>query len=303
MARMAKNRNHLVTMRWILTPQPSCEIRRRDCLLAGLGWLGTQSMGRAQSATLRIGLTPVFLDDRMRLLRQWAAYLEAAMGQPVRFYQFSAYAQVVDALRSGQLDFAWVCGYPFVLYRRDMHLVAVPQWRGRPHYQSYLIVDATSPAQDLDDLRHRTFAYSDPLSNSGFLYVQHLLRERRHNPSLYFSHTFFTYSHRHVVEAVSQGLAYAGAVDGYVWETLAELAPEVTARTRVLLRSPNFGFPPIVAPMQTPRALQRSFWHALQAMSSDRTGQDVLRDLRLDGFVAPTPGLFASIEAMTRQQT
>lgn len=280
-------------------------IRRRKGLAvvaAGAALALCPSLGIGQTRAIRFGLTPVFLDDRVRLLRQWALYLEGELGSSVRFMQYGSYTQVMDALRAGELDLAWVCGYPYVLYRQELQLVSVPLWRQAPLYQSYLIADKASSVRTVDDLRARTFAYSDPLSNSGFLYVQHLLRNGRHDPSNYFKRSFFTYSHRHVVDAVSQGLAEAGAVDGYVWETLAELLPAVTARTRVLLRSPDFGFPPIVAPRARSAAQVAQWAHALKQMAVHPAGRLILKDLRLDGFTDATPSLFDSIATMSREQ-
>lgn len=256
-------------------------------------------------AALRFGLTPVFLDDRLGLLRRWRGYLEQRLGLPVEFVQRGSYAQVMQALGAHEAEVAWICGYPFVRQARELQLVAVPQWRGRPLYQSYLIVDAGEAGakwQRLADLRGRTFAYSDPLSNSGFLYPQHLLRSEGFDAATFFGRSFFTYSHRHVVEAVAEGLAEAGAVDGYVWETLAELHPELTARTRVLRRSPDFGFPPIVASNAAARERVAAFTEALLAMPVDATGRLVLRELRLDRFVPGDASLFRGIAEMARQQ-
>ncbi|MCX8017573.1 MAG: PhnD/SsuA/transferrin family substrate-binding protein [Rhodocyclaceae bacterium] len=254
----------------------------------------------ARQRVWRFGLTPVVLDDRVRLLRSWAVYLEARMAAPVEFVQFSTYNQVVDALRGGQLDCAWVCGYPYVLHRQELQLVCVPLWRGRPLYQSFLIADERATVRGLQDLRGQSFAYSDPLSNSGYLYVQYLLRQQHLDPAQYFARTFFTYSHRHVVEAVAQGLAVAGAVDGYVWETMAEILPSTTRPTRVVLRSPSFGFPPIVAPRTASAAFIQRLTEALKGMAGDSEGREVLGELRLDGFTSATPALYASIAAMAR---
>lgn len=240
------------------------------------------------------------LNDRVRLLRSWSAYLEARIEAPVEFVQFSSYNQVVDALRGGQLDCAWICGYPYVLHRQELQLVCAPLWRGRPLYQSYLIADKHSQVNNIGDLRGRIFAYSDPLSNSGYLYVQYLLRTQQLDPVQYFARTFFTYSHRHVVQAVAEGLAVAGAVDGYVWETLAEVLPEITRPTRIVLRSPSFGFPPIVAPRTASSAFIQRLTQALKGMSTDSEGREVLRELRLDGFISAKPTTYTSIAAMAR---
>jgi phosphonate transport system substrate-binding protein len=279
---------------------PTTTFTRRDWIVQGAAWVLTPGMAAAQSGVIRFGLTPVFLDDRVRLLRQWAQYLEGELGRTVVFVQFGSYAQVMDALRGGQLEFAWVCGYPYVLNRRELQLVSVPLWRKAPLYQSYLIADKASKVRTVDDLRDRTFAYSDPLSNSGFLFVQHLLRSKGFDPTQYFKRSFFTYSHRNVVEAVSEGLAEAGAVDGYVWETLAEISPAVTARTRVMLRSNDFGFPPIVAPSGLASSAVLQFAQVLKQMPSTALGRLVLKDLRLDGFDIHPSHIFDGIEDMTR---
>jgi phosphonate transport system substrate-binding protein len=256
----------------------------------------------AAGPAVRIGLTPVFLDERIRLLQRWREYLEASLGQPVEFVQRSTYGQVMDVLLTGQVQFAWICGYPYVLHRRELHLVALPHWRGRPLYQSYLITGTDVDARSLGELRGRNFAYSDPLSNSGFLYMQHLLRQQGEDPNRFFARSFFTHSHRHVVDAVAEGLSHAGSVDGYVWETLAELHPQLTARTRVLQRSADFGFPPIVAAARVPSAQRQAFARALFDMADKPSGRGVLQELRLDRFAAGESALFDSIEVMARGQ-
>lgn len=238
----------------------------------------------------------------MRLIRRWRQFLESRLNVEVGIVHRATYAQVVEVLRSGQVEFGWICGYPFVQHRRELKLLAVPQWRGRPLYQSYLIAGAQQGARSLAELKGRVFAYSDPLSNSGFLYMQHLLRAQGHDPVRFFGRSFFTHSHRHVVDAVAEGLADGGAVDGYVWETLGELHPELTQRTRVLSRSPDFGFPPIVASARAHSRDVAAFAAALEAMPRTLDGAAVLAELRLDRFVQADPSLFDAIATMAREQ-
>src|SRR3989304_7118889 len=130
------------------------------------------------------------------------------------------YQETPALLLSGYLDAAWICGYPFIQYQDRLSLVAVPVWRGRPKYQSYLIVGRDRPVAGVSDLRGDIHAFSDPDSNSGYLVTQALLADEGEIPSTYFSKTFFTYSHRDVVRAVAAGLAESGSVDGYVWEVM-----------------------------------------------------------------------------------
>ncbi|HQZ01754.1 MAG TPA: PhnD/SsuA/transferrin family substrate-binding protein [Thauera sp.] len=268
---------------------------RGVCAVATLGVL----TAHAQETPIRIGLTPVFLDDQMSFLSQWRRWLEARLGRAVVFVQRGNYREVIDLIRAGRLDFAWVCGYPYVRHRDELKLVAVPLWRGGPYYHSYLIVPADDTrTATLSDLRGKVFAYSDPDSNSGYLYPRYLLTTRGENPANFFSRSFFTWAHRKVVEAVGIALADGGAVDGYVWETLAELHPDLTRATRVIERSPLLGYPPFVARADISTVELERFRAVLLDMAADTDGLGLLKQLHLDGFIPGQPALFDEIARM-----
>ena len=267
-------------------------------LLVVTAW--ASAVRAAEPVALRIGLTPVFLDDQSAVVAAWHGYLESRLHRPVQFVRRATYREIVDLLRSQKLEFAWVCGYPFVENRDVLQLVAVPLYRGRPLYQSYLIVPATDgTTRSLVDLKSRVFAYSDPGSNSGYLVVQDRLRALGESPGFFFRKTFFTYAHRKVIEAVGIGLAEGGAVDGYVYDTLRDIQPAVVARTRVVAKSADYGFPPIVARRGVTKAQFEGMQRALLAMPEDARGQHVLAELRLDGFTRADPALFEDIRRMT----
>lgn len=275
---------------------------RRHLLVAALfgSWLGPLRAEQPM-APIRIGLTPVFLDDQVAFLKVWQGYLERRLQRRVVFVQRGSYREVVDLLNRGQLDCAWLCGYPYVRHRAQMKLLAVPVYRGKPLYRSYLIV----PAQDTTtrsilDLRGKVFAYSDPDSNSGYLFTQYSLRRLNETPASFFGKTFFTWAHRKVVDAVAVGLAQGGAVDGYVWDTLALSHPELTGRTRIVERSPEFGFPPFVARQSMPAVPFGALQAALLRMRDDDEGAALLKRLNLDGFEAGSSEWFDSVAAMWR---
>jgi phosphonate transport system substrate-binding protein len=263
-------------------------------LLASTLGAGAQSTG----AGIRFGLTPVFLTNDLELLGRLQSYLQRATGYPVSLITRRTYQEITALLTSGQLDAAWICGFPFVAHRPELQLVAVPLWHQRPLYQSYLIVDRDRQAESLWDLRGDIHAFSDPDSNSGFLVTRAVLAEKALKPETFFRKTFFTYGHRDVIRAVGSGLAGSGSVDGYVYDVVAELEPRLTARTRILRASEWLGFPPIAAP-KTPidEVRLKALTGALLKMSEDADGRAVLQMLRLDGFGAEHPNLFDAISA------
>ena len=275
----------------------------RRLLLQGLALAPACALLPAQATgkVVRIGLTPVFLDDQISFTTRWRTWFESRLGQPVSFVQRGNYREIIDQLLAGKIDYAWLCGYPYVRHQKELRLVAVPVWQSQPLYQSYLITSTQAPhIKNLQDLRNRIFAYSDPDSNSGYLYPQFKLRSAGENPSSFFSRTFFTWAHRTVVQAVSDGLADGGAVDGYVWEMLAKYRPESVKGTRIIDKSPMLGFPPVVARAALPAGEIKRMRAALIDMAVDGQGSELLEKLGLEGFMPGDPALYEGIARMVR---
>jgi phosphonate transport system substrate-binding protein len=118
-----------------------------------------------------------------------------------------------------------------------------------------------------------------------------------------FRRTFFTWGHPRSVEAVAEGLADGAAVDSYVWETLARGHPELTAQTRVLERSPEFGFPPIVAGPALSEPDRQAIRRVLLSQVQDAAGRTLLNELNLDSFGLETPDLYDDIARMAGRLT
>jgi len=247
---------------------------------------------------LNFGLTPVFLTNDLELLTKLKAYLSRKTGREVQLVQRRTYEEITALLLSGQLDGAWICGYPFAQFREQLSLIAVPVWRGKPLYQSYLIAPKGRAATSIDDLKNDIHAFSDPNSNSGYLVTASMLAERKLRPDQFFRQTIFTYGHRNVVRAVASGLAQSGSVDGYVWEVMSSIEPELTSRTEIVAVSELLGFPPI-AGLKSQRESEgvRLLHQALVEMAQDDEGKHVLGLLKLDGFADEPESIFDSISA------
>lgn len=252
---------------------------------------------RAEARTLLIGTTPVFLDDQATFLDAWRRYIEQRMGVPVRFVQRREYREVVELLLRGGLDFAWICGYPFVKNKQWLNLVATPVYRGQPLYQSYLIVARNDRmTRDIRNLRGTVHAFSDPNSNSGWL-VPHVQMIRLGlEANGFFRKSFFTWAHRKSVESVAVGLSHGASVDGYVWDTLQRTHPDMTSTTRVAQKSDSYGFPPIVAARHVSAETSQAMQNLLREMAHNPQGRALLARLNLDGFTHGDPALYTGIE-------
>ena len=281
-----------------ILPPARRQMKRRHAL----AWLAATPLalsgfGSAQArAPLNFGLTPVFLTNDLELLTKLEAYLAATTGREIALVQRRTYEEITGLLLSGQLTAAWICGYPFVQHRDRLSLVAVPVWRGKPLYQSYLIARKGRDAHTIDDLKGDTHAFSDPNSNSGYLVTAALLAERKLRPEQFFQQSFFTYGHRNVVRAVAAGLAQSGSVDGYVWEVMASMEPELTGSTEIVAKSKLLGFPPVACLTTQENLIETQLMRdALVGMPNDPAGRDILGLLKLDGFSVEESSLFDTI--------
>jgi phosphonate transport system substrate-binding protein len=261
------------------------------------------AMARSAAAArpVTLGLTPVFLDSDIVLVRQIEAYLTHRLGRTVQVVKRRTYREISSLLVAGQLDVAWICGFPFVQHREALSLVAAPLYRGAPLYRSYVIVRRERRAGSLADLRGDIHAFSDPDSNSGFLVTSAALAAEGQTASGFFARSFFTYGHRNVIRAVASGLAQSGSVDGYVWDVMAETEPGLVGATRLLRTSEPMGFPPIAASRQTDTGIVAATEAALLGMDRSGTGREILATLRLDGFASVVPSQFDGIEALWRR--
>lgn len=254
------------------------------------------------SQVLRVGLTPVFLTNDIELLTKLKSYLDRRTGLDIELVQRRTYQEITSLLVSEQLHAAWICGYPFVAFREQLGLVAVPVWQGRPLYGAYVIAAADRDVSSIAQLEGDIHAFSDPDSNSGYLVTRATLASISRRPDDFFRRAMFTWGHRNVVRAVGSGLAMSGSVDGYVYDVLAEVEPALTSRTRVVRRSELMGFPPFACPQSGANSIGiGKLREALLSMPQDDEGRDVLHMLRLDGFVAGEPQLFDGVAELLKR--
>lgn len=146
-------------------------------------------------------------------------YMEEVTGRPVILMQRKTYGEVNEMIASGQVDLAFICTGAYfkqARHRRSMSLLVTPQIDGKNTYRAVIIVSASSSFTDIASLRGSVFAFTDPLSNTGYFHPMSLLKTMGYEPQSFFRRTFFTYSHDKAIHAVAEGLADAASVDEIV---------------------------------------------------------------------------------------
>jgi phosphonate transport system substrate-binding protein len=262
---------------------------------------GKQTPPRAQ---LRVAVAAMISPKQtFSLYRDLLTYLGRRMGREVEFVQRKTYREVNELLMKGEIDLAFICSGPYATGKQKFGFVplAVPQVHGSPTYRSYLIVNNDSPYQRLEDLKGRTFAFTDPDSNTGKLVPTFWLTEIQETPETFFGRIIYTYSHDNSILAVSRGLVDGAAVDGLIWEYFQAKASDFTSRTRVIKKSEPYGIPPMVASGNLPAEVREQLQEVLLTMHENPDGSRILASLMIDRFLPLKEEAYGPIRHMHQQ--
>ncbi|MDO8532224.1 MAG: phosphate/phosphite/phosphonate ABC transporter substrate-binding protein [Dehalococcoidia bacterium] len=274
-----------------------------DISLSNLSSNDGAPLYRPDTSRMRFAIAAV-LSPRATLenYQALASYLSTRLGRPIEIVQSKSYAETNALLRSGDVSLALVCSGAFVIGRRDfgMQPLVVPVVKGQTTYNSYLVVPSTSPVRTWEDLRHKTFAFTDPLSNSGRLVPVFVLSEMGETPERFFRDFIFTYSHDKSVQAVADGLVDGAAIDSLVYDSMVRQDPSMASRVKVVWKSPAYGINPVVVHPNISPDLRSSLEAIFLGMSADTEGRGVLARLGIDSFTAPDARAYDSIETMLR---
>jgi len=234
--------------------------------------------------------------------RELLDYIAGKLGRGIQLVQRKTYGEINELIGQGRIDFAFICSGPYATGREKFafEALAMPQVRGSYLYQSYLIVNRDSPFQNLDDLKDRIFAFTDPESNTGKLVPTYWLQQKGETPETFFQKTIYTYSHDNSIMAVAKSLVDGAAVHGQIWEYYNHRDPAFTAKTRIIKKSVPFGNPPVVASAQMPHRMKSQIRELLYSMHLEPEGKKILDELMIDRFIAPQKACYQPILKMTK---
>ncbi|MBI4200239.1 MAG: phosphate/phosphite/phosphonate ABC transporter substrate-binding protein [Chloroflexi bacterium] len=234
------------------------------------------------------------------LYADFARYLGKRLGMEAKFVSGKTYSEINSLLRSGDATLAIVCSGAYVYGREefDLELLAAPSVRGQLVYYSYLIVHKDSPIAAWPQLKGRTFAFTDPLSNSGRIVPLYQIRQMGETPESLFSRYIFTYSHDYSIEAVAGKLVDAASVDSLVYDFNVRQGSDEAAKTKVIWSSPPFAINPVVVNPNLDARLKARLRTLLLEMHDDPEGRLILDRLTIDRFTPIEDGAYDSIRYM-----
>lgn len=139
-------------------------------------------------------------------------------------------------------DICFVCSLPYVHFEREGIAPAVPiaapvlqgeRYRGEPIYFSDVIVAAGSDLKTFEDLRGHSWAFNEPLSQSGYGITRYHLVEMGETGG-YFGQVVEAGFHESAIRMVRDGEVDASAIDSQVLGIEMRDNPELSDQLRVI---------------------------------------------------------------------
>jgi len=250
---------------------------------------------------IRMAVAPVLSPlPTFTLYQQLADYLGENLGRQVELVQGKTYAEINDLVKSNDVALALVCTNPYLQGQQDfgMELLVAPLVQGEPYYYSLLIVKRDLDVSSLEELRGMTFAFTDPLSNTGRLAPLYQLALRGETPESFFSRSIFTYSHDNSIRSVADGIVDAAAVDNLVYDYLPVTEPDMMAKVKVIEKWGPFGINPFVVNPGLDPALKTQLRDVFLNMDKESGGRELLAEFMIDRFVVPDDSIYDSVREM-----
>jgi phosphonate transport system substrate-binding protein len=274
MIMMAINRASAWALFWVLGTTP---------LLAG-------------DKPITIALTPDGRSQTERMPLQ--KYLAQKMGHEVKLTTPSSYADVMDGLSSGAIDFACLGALTYVRAHAKIGVVPLVQRPNDLQFHTLFIAGAATSIRSLSDLKGKRFAYGDINSASAHLIPYLELKRAGLDPAKDFS---FRYSGGHplTIKLVETGVVDAGAVDESIFDSMIRDGKADRRKVRVFYTSRPFVDYVFVARRDIPESDRQKFAGILLGLRESKDGE-VLKILRASKFIRAKDEEYANIRAVAR---
>lgn len=261
--------------------------------IAGCGSAGGQSEsgGGGVPDPLRIGVIPSEdTQDVAAAFEPVAEYVGERLDVNAELYKATDYSGIIEAMGSGEAEVAWLGPLSYVLasQRAEAEAVAVQiQEDGtqNPTYQSFIITQADSNIQDVEDLQDKNFAFVDPASTSGNLFPRKAFADAGMNPDEDLAESNFAGGHDASALAVANGDVDAGAVASTVFGSMIEEGAINEDQVRKIWESDAIPQSPIAVRGDIPSAAKDRIQQTFVNMTPDDVGEDQLSPEGAIGYV------------------
>ena len=243
--------------------------------------------------------------DTIDCYRILAQRISAVTGHPTVLIQRKTYVEVNKLLSNGEADMAFLSTGSYVSYKGlyDIEILAMAALDDEIVYRPYIIVNKDSNIYSFEDLAGKTFAFTDPLSFSGHLIIEDILRSQGTNSERYFKRYFYTYNHDKSIWAVAHHVADAASIDSQIYDYAKSKNPEITNNIRIISVLDPAPTGPVVVRKDLPYEQIEQLRQIFLEMNQDPDTAQAMKKLMIDRFIPPQPERYIPLKKIYDRTT
>ena len=265
--------------------------------------------GAAQAQPVSFGI--ISTESSVNLKKAWDPFINAMKektGLDVRAYFASDYAGIIEAMRFGKVDFAWIGnkGAIEMVDRSGGEVFAQVVGKDGTHgYYSYLIVNKKSRYQTVDevlkDAKNLVFSNGDPNSTSGYLVPgYYIFGQRGLDPKKIFKNVVAA-NHESNALAVANRQVDVATCNNEAISRLTITQPAKAQELRVVWKSPLIPGDPLVWRKNLDQATKdkiKSFVLSYGKGANAEAEMKVLNSLQWSGFIPSSDRQLDSVRVL-----
>jgi len=227
---------------------------------------------------LKIALIPS--EDSRAMIKQSKVLINSLseqLGVEVEGFVATDYNGVIEALRAGHVDIAYLGPFSYVKAAEvadvEAFVVAETAKAGDVAYHSQIIAPANADdINQLSDLKGKDFAFVSPTSTSGYVFPYVGLRSEGIEPRQFFANVLYTGAHDANILAVKHGRVDAATVADRILNSAVEKGIIGKDEYKVIWRSESIPESPMVWRNDIPEADKARIKQAFLSMKSVQFG-------------------------------
>ena len=256
--------------------------------LAVLIFAGCGNDDGSKAKAFRLGIIPSEnAQETQKSFAPLVSYLEKTMNVKIEASVATDYNAVVEAMRAGHLDAAMFGPFSYVMANERAGaqvVVARVGVTGLPTYKSYIYTRSDSGINSLQDLKGKSFAFTDPGSASGYLIPSKVFLDNKMS-SKDFSSTIYTNGQDASVLAVKNKSVDAACGDEMTWER--SISAGIVGKDELKsLASADIPQSPFAVSKDISPEMKKKFVDAMLKVGKE--APETLKPLKAKGYVETT---------------
>lgn len=282
------------------------QVNRRHLLgLAGAGLVTLSTPALAQSDSLRLAFIPQENPDKLLGdIEAITSWLSTQIGVNVEGFVTIDHAAAVEALRNGNADISFMGALPYVLAEKEIGAVPLLSelYRNAPSYTGRVFVRRDSGFKTLKDLKGKDIAFTDPISESGYMYPLAefervgLISEPKAAED-FFGRIFFAGGYQQAMQALAEGLVDAAGASQYA-DLL--LTPEQQSHVKWIAESDSIPSHVVIARPAMDTELRDRFVEVMLKLNLPKHSAKLRYLYGPDGYVKADPSVFEGVRKLAR---